>query len=184
VEHTQDHDRFRRWLAVLLVGLLCFHIIIACIFVLLPDAGRGKVAGLYRMFTYIGPFFSSRNLSSSFHVVADVRHTDETIEKIDLTNRYQNEYNAYPWKYQMLLRKTYIRHVTGSLGKNYRRGMRVTSDTLQTQLHQVSSFLKEEIVFQEGDALSCGFIWKKYYPAEGIYKTDTLFYLPIPIGYD
>jgi hypothetical protein len=184
VEDTQNHDRFRRWLTVVLVGLLCCHIILAGVFLLVPDAARGKVGRLYRTFTYIGPFFTSRNLSSSFHVVADVRHADETIESVDLTDRYQNEYNTSPWKYHVLLKKNYIRHVTGTLGKNYRRGIRISSDTLQMQLHQVSHFLNQEISFHDGDSVSCGFMWKKYYHNEEIYKTDTLFYLPIPIGHD
>lgn len=168
----------------MLLGLFCFHIIVASIFIFVPDVEVGVAPRLYRMFTAIGPFFTSRNLSSSFHVVAEVRHADQAIEKIDLTNKFQNDYNAHPWKYQMLLKKIYIRHVTGSLGRNYRRGLKITSDTLQTQLGQVRDFLHEEIVLEKGDSVYCGFLWKKFYPAEGIYKTDTMFYLPILMRHD
>jgi hypothetical protein len=143
-----------------------------------------KELKFYRAFTHIGPVFKSNTLVSSYHVIVSVHHPDNTNEEIDLTDNFQNAYYLTPWKIHLLFKKFYIRNVTSALGKDLRRGIANTSDTLQIQLKQISEFLNEEVALRKGDSVWCGFVWKKYFPAESVHKADTVFYLPIPITYD
>jgi hypothetical protein len=143
-----------------------------------------KELKFYQAFTHIGPVFKSNTLVSSYHVVVSVHHPGNTREEIDLTDNFQNAYCLTPWKVHLLFKKFYIRNATSELGKDLRHGVSNTSDTLQIQLKQISEFLNEEVALQKGDSVWCGFVWKKYFPAEGAHKADTVFYLPIPMTYD
>jgi hypothetical protein len=171
-------------LTITLLVVLLMHVVIAVVFVFGPRTISDERVKLYKGFTHIGPFFTIRNLTSSYHVIVDIKKADGNSEHIDLTDSLFTDFYSNPWKYHQSLKKDYLRQITGALGIDLRLGASVSSEKSQRLLRQMSTFIKEEIALKKGDSVHCGFLWKTFLIEDEKYKVDTLFYLPIAVSND